>query len=71
MQAAAVRRKAAEHHARDVRRCSQCFGNGGNRDAGRAIGGEAIDAGGNGRKGQGRQRVGLTQFERAAIAGGE
>lgn len=71
VQSATVAGKAAEHHARDIRRCGQCFGNGGNRDAGRAIGGETIDAGGNGREGYRRQRAGLAQFERAAIAGRE
>ena len=71
MQSAAVAGKAAEHHARHDRRCGQCFGNGGNRDTGRAIGGEAIDAGGNGREGYRRQRVGLAKFERAAITGSE
>lgn len=71
MQPAAVAGKAAEQHARDNGRCGQRLGNGGNCDAGRAIGGEAIDAGGDGRKGDRRQRVGLTEFERAAIAGGE
>lgn len=71
MQAAALVGEAAEHHARDIGRGGQRLGNGGNRDPGRAIGGKAIDAGGNGRKGYGRQRVGLTQLERAAIAGSE
>lgn len=71
MQARAVRGKAAEHHARHIGPRSQCFGDGGNRDAGRTIGREAIDAGGNSRKGYRRQRVGLAQFERAAIAGSE
>jgi hypothetical protein len=71
MPSAAVAGKAAEHHPRDVRRRSQRFGNGGNRDACRTIGGEAIDAGGDCREGHRRQRVGLTQFERAAIAGGQ
>jgi hypothetical protein len=71
MQSAAVAGKAAEYHARHIWRCSQRRGDGGNRDACRTIGGEAIDAGGNGWKGYRRQRVGLTQFERSAITGSE
>ena len=71
MQAAAVGRETAKHHAGQIWRCRQRIGNGGNRDASRAVGGKAIDAGGNGWKCHGRQRVGLTEFERAAVAGGE
>ncbi len=71
MQPTAVAGKAAEHHACHLSRGSQRFGDGRNRDAGCTIGRKTIDAGGNGGKGDRRQRVGLTQFERAAIAGSE
>ena len=71
MQPGAVPGETAEDHFGDVRRCTEPVGDRCHRDIGRAVGGEAIDPGGYRRIGQRRKRVGLTQFERATIAGGE
>ena len=71
MQAAAGGREAAEYHARHIWRCDQCFCNGGNRDAGRTIGGEAIDTGGDGGKGDRGKSMLPAKLDRAAIAGSE
>ena len=71
MQQAAIAGKAAKYDARHIRRSSQRLSDRGDRDAGRTIGGKAINAGGNGGKGYGEKCVGLAQFERAAIAGSE
>ena len=71
MQTAAVGREAAKHDVGHIRRWCQRIGNGGNRNARRAVGGKTINAGGNRGEGHGRQHVGLTEFERATVAGGE
>jgi hypothetical protein len=43
----------------------------GKRDLRRAIGGETVDAGGNGGKGNRSKAVGLTEFDRAGVARGQ
>jgi hypothetical protein len=71
MQMGTIAGEAAENNSCHSRCRSQRLGNGRNRDAGRAFGGEAIHAGGDRGKCHGRKRVGLTEFEGTAIAGGE
>ena len=71
MKAAALGGKAAENYPCHIGCCAEGLGNGRHRYAGGALGGEAVDAGGNRGKSQGGKRVGLTEFEGAAIAGSE
>ena len=68
MQPGAVVGKAAEDNAGQRRRCGQRINCRRDRDPRRAVGGETIDAGGNGGKSNRGQAVGLAQFDRAAIA---
>ena len=67
MQSRAVLGEAAEDDAGDGRRCFQLIDDGPDRELSGAGGRKAIDAGGDGRKGNRCQAVGLTEFERAAI----
>ena len=59
----ALVRKAAEDNAADYRRLGQGIHRRRDRDPRRAIGGETIDAGRNGGKGNGSQAVGLAEFD--------
>jgi hypothetical protein len=68
VQPGAVVRKAAEDNAPERRRRGKRICRRLDRDPRRAIGGETIDAGGNGRKGNRSKAVGLAQFDRAAVA---
>ena len=68
---AAVAGEAAEDHPVHVGRRGQRIGNGSDRDAGRTVGREVIDASGDRRESYRRKRVRLTEFKGAAIAGGE
>ena len=71
VQAGAVDRKAAEDNPADHGRRGKRIRCGRDRDPRRAIGGETIDAGGNGGKGDRGEAVGLTDFDGAAIARGQ
>ncbi len=68
----AVGREAAEHHARDAARPRGDFRrHGADRDARGEIGGKAIDAGGDRRIGDRRERMRGGEIERRAIAAGQ
>ena len=67
-----IRREAAEHHAADAaRRVGDLARHGADRDARRAIGREAVDAGRDRRKGDRGEPVLGRERERGAVAGGE
>jgi hypothetical protein len=68
MQPGAGVRKAAKDHAGDRRRRGQRFKDRRDRDRCRAIGGETVDPGGNGGKGNRTKAVGVAEFDGAAIA---
>lgn len=68
MQGGAVIREAAEDHPADRRRASQRIDCCRHRDPRRAIGGETIDTGGDGGKGDRSKPVALAQLDRAGIA---
>ncbi len=69
MQPGAFVRKAAKDYQPKRWRGGQRLDRGRYRDPRRAIGGETIDAGGNGRKGHGRKVVGLAKLTGAPITG--
>jgi hypothetical protein len=64
-------RKAAEDHVADRRRPGQGVRYRGNRNLRRAIGGETVDTGGNGGKGNRSQAMGLAEFDRTGVARGQ
>jgi hypothetical protein len=68
MQPCAVAGEATEENSLDHRRRGERINRRRDRDPRRAIGGETVNAGGNGRKGDRGKVVGLAQFDRAAIA---
>ena len=68
MQGRAVVRKAAEDNALDQRRPGQGIHRRRDRDPRRAISRKAIDAGGNGGKGNRSKAAGLAQFDGAGVA---
>jgi hypothetical protein len=61
--------KAAEHDPADRRRRRQRLRDRRYRDSGRAVGGETVDAGGNGGKGHRGKAVDFGEFDGASIAG--
>jgi hypothetical protein len=67
VQPGALVRKTAKDHQPQRWRRGQRLDRCRNRDPRRAIGGETIDAGGNGRKGNRSKVVGLAKFDRAPI----
>ncbi len=69
MQLRAGFREAAEDHAEDGGRRRQHIDGRGDGDARGAVGGKAIDAGGNGGKRNRYETLRLTKLDRAAIAG--
>jgi hypothetical protein len=71
VQPRAVVGEATKDNAADSRRRLQLADDGLDRDISGAIGRKAVDAGGDGGKGNRRQAVGLTEFYRAAIARGQ
>jgi hypothetical protein len=71
MQLRTVLGEAAKDNAGDSRRRFQRADDGGDRDGRGTIGRETIDAGGDRGKGDRGKAVGLTQLDRAAIAGGQ
>ena len=66
-----IRREAAEYNAADSAAGIRFFQYRRYRDPGRAVGGEAIDAGGNRRKGDGVEFMSAGERERIAIAARE
>src|SRR5229473_3864734 len=68
MQPGTVVRKAAENNSGHRRRSGERIHRRRNRNVSRALGREAIDAGGNGGKSNGSKAVGLAQFDRADVA---